>query len=111
MWVESWFLLFFALHPLTNSPLATAILFTSMPHRNPPMKYILLALLLSTVLALGQTANQWEIRKFTTSGMTSFWITGENSKAFGLNGSGVPAMIRWAGLRHWRVSVMSLCRA
>lgn len=29
--------------------------------------------------------------------MTSFWITPENSKAFGLNGSGVPAMIAVGG--------------
>lgn len=29
--------------------------------------------------------------------MTSFWVTPENSKAFGLNGSGVPAMVAVGG--------------
>ena len=58
------------------------------------MKYLILAsLLFLSTFAFGQTANQWEIRKYTSSGMNSFWITGENSKAFGLNGSGVPAML------------------
>lgn len=61
------------------------------------MKHILTALLLSVVLAIGQAPDQWEIRKFTTNGMNSFWITGENSKAFGLNGSGVPSMLAVGG--------------
>ena len=62
------------------------------------MKYLILAsLLLLSTFAFCQTPNQWEIRKYTTSGMNSFWITGENSKAFGLNGSGVPAMLSVSG--------------
>lgn len=48
--------------------------------------------------AWSQTANQFELRKYNSGGgMTSFWVTPENSKAFGLNGSGVPAMLAVGG--------------
>jgi len=61
--------------------------------------FISLMLLAATTLAtIAQTANQFEFRKYNSGGgMTSFWITPENSKAFGLDGSGVPAMIAVGG--------------
>jgi len=61
--------------------------------------FISLMLLAATTLAtIAQTANQFEFRKYNSGGgMTSFWITPENSKAFGLNGSGVPAMVSVGG--------------
>lgn len=61
----------------------------------------LLLLLSCVALATGsfaQTAGQFELRKYNSGGgMTSFWVTPENSKAFGLNGSGVPAMLAVGG--------------
>lgn len=61
--------------------------------------FISLMLLAATTLAtIAQTANQFEFRKYNSGGgMTSFWITPENSKAFGLDGSGVPAMLAVGG--------------
>lgn len=61
--------------------------------------FISLMLLAATTLAtIAQTANQFEFRKYNSGGgMTSFWITPENSKAFGLDGSGVPAMLSVGG--------------
>lgn len=57
-----------------------------------------LLLLLSCVAlaasSIAQTSGQFELRRYNSGGgMTSFWITPENSKAFGVNGSGVPAML------------------
>jgi len=64
-------------------------------------KYIIkLLLLLAILLPLqlsAQLPNQIELRKFTTSGMVSFWITPENSKALGFDGSGNPAMLAVGG--------------
>ena len=65
------------------------------------MKNIFITLLLlatTTLSTMSQTAGQFELRRYNSGGgMTSFWITPENSKAFGLNGSGVPAMIAVGG--------------
>lgn len=65
------------------------------------MKTLQLLFLSCVALAtnsLAQTAGQFEIRKYNSGGgMTSFWITPENSKAFGLDGSGVPAMLTVGG--------------
>lgn len=62
------------------------------------MKYLITLLSMIALTAWSQTAGQFELRKYNSGGgMTSFWITPENSKAFGLNGSGVPAMLSVGG--------------
>lgn len=47
--------------------------------------------------AVAPVAGQVEVRVFTAGGMVSYWITPENSKAFGIDGAGVPAMLSVSG--------------
>lgn len=61
--------------------------------------FITLLLLAATTLAtIAQTANQFEFRKYNSGGgMTPFYVTPENGKGFGIDGSGNPAMVTVGG--------------
>jgi hypothetical protein len=61
--------------------------------------FITLLLLATTTLAtIAQTANQFEFRKYNSGGgMTPFYVTPENGKGFGIDGSGNPAMVTVGG--------------
>jgi len=60
----------------------------------------LLLLLLLTTSCAAQTVNQWELRKRTSTGFTSYGITSENGKAIGFT-AGIPAMIAVGGSATW----------
>lgn len=58
----------------------------------------LLLLAATTLTTIAQTANQFEFRKYNSGGgMTPFYVTPENGKGFGIDGSGNPAMVTVGG--------------
>ena len=61
-------------------------------------RFILFTLLMITTAAATQppAVNEWELRKRTSTGFTSYGVTAENGKAIGFT-AGVPAMIAVGG--------------
>lgn len=60
------------------------------------MKKLILSITLLCSIASAQTVGQFELRKRTSTGFTSYGITSENGKAIGFT-AGVPAMITVGG--------------